>query len=485
MIKKLIAKYSTLSLSTKSSIAYTFANLISKSINIITIPVFTRIMSTSEIGITTTYTSWYTILYAIVTLSLCSGSMNIAMLDYKERRFQYQSSCLTLSSLSGVICLILYSIFSEKIIGITGLNNLVMWVLLISLIVNPALDFWYAKQRYEYKYKSSVFVSIFISVISAISSLFCVIYSKNIGCNNIGDVKIISQGAITLIVGLFLYIYIMSHGKVFIDFDIWKYALSLSIPLIVHTLAKSLLDVSDRIMISQICGQSEAGIYGTVYSISLLALLVWNAINTSIIPITFEYLNKKEYNKINQMLYIVLILFAITSILVALFAPEILLILTTSEYSEAVYLIPALCAGIFFTALYNIYGNFLLYKKKTTNIMIATLIATITNIALNYIFLKRFGYIIAAYTTLVSFIVLALFQCIMVRLVYKEKNVNNKVFWLISFIVVLACLLCNILYKFLVMRYIVITCLFILLVINKEKLFVVFKKRGKEDDIDE
>ena len=41
----------------KASAVYTIASFITKGISIITIPIFTRIMSTEQIGIVTTYNS--------------------------------------------------------------------------------------------------------------------------------------------------------------------------------------------------------------------------------------------------------------------------------------------------------------------------------------------------------------------------------------------------------------------------------------------
>ena len=42
----------------KSAVAYTFASLFSKGLAFITVPIFTRIMSTDEIGTVNLYNSW-------------------------------------------------------------------------------------------------------------------------------------------------------------------------------------------------------------------------------------------------------------------------------------------------------------------------------------------------------------------------------------------------------------------------------------------
>ena len=54
--------------------------------------------------------------------------------------------------------------------------------------------------------------------------------------------------------------------------------------------------------------------------------------------------------------------------------------------------------------LYNIIVPAEYYKKKTTYIMLGTMAATVINLVTNYIFITKFGYIAAAYTTLFSYI---------------------------------------------------------------------------------
>ena len=49
---------------------YLIGNIFNKAIAFITIPIFTRLLTTEEYGIVNTYTSWASILMVIVGLSL-------------------------------------------------------------------------------------------------------------------------------------------------------------------------------------------------------------------------------------------------------------------------------------------------------------------------------------------------------------------------------------------------------------------------------
>ena len=468
MLKRLKSKYQSLPILAKASIAYTIGNIVAKSVGIITVPLFTRVLSTSEMGVSAIYSSWYNILFAVVTLSLCSGSLSVAMVDYEGKRDEYESACLFLTTLSGLFTLILYLLFRPVVESFVMLDSSVFLVLISNLIFFPAIEFWLVRQRFEYKYKSIFFVTVSLSLVSAIISIIIVLVLRNCGDVNLGNVKVISQNGVALLFALFFYILIFLKGKTFVDYHIWKYALKISVPLIVHTLAKSILDTSDRIMISNICGQSDAGIYGTIYNFSLLSLIVWNAINTSIIPKLFNDIKQDRFQSSDSLVKFITALFGAIAIVFTLLAPEIIYFFTTPEYYDAVYLMPALSAGIYLTAIYNIYGNYLLYRKKTINIMIATVFAAFSNLVMNYVFIYKYGYVAAAYTTFASFVVLAIVQGVMVRIEYKKRVVSDRTLLKISSVVCLLCIATNALYKVILLRYFFVF-LFIIILFKKRK----------------
>ena len=463
----LIKRIKSISIQKKATVSYLLASFFTQGINFITIPIYTRLLTTSDMGIVTTFTSWYAIIYAIGTLSLTAGSMSIAMVEFENNRNQYQSVCLMLSTISATIFLLFYILFDIKLSKISLFSMPIMLVLCLLLFFNPALDSWYLRERYEYKYKAVLCVSLAVSVLSAAVPISCISIARKYHKGNLADIRIIAQYSMVIIIGIFLYIYIMKKGKCIYDKRMIKFALSLSLPLIVHTLAKNILDTSDRLMIANMCGNSAAGIYGTVYSISMIALILWSAINNAVVPVVFEKLKEKEYKYVENLTIKILILFSMGSVLVTLIAPEILFILTTPEYYSAVHMIPAIATGIYFTAVYGIYGNMLLFAKKSLQIMFATSGAAIINIILNYFFIRQYGYMAAAYTTFISFAMLAFMQGKMQLRIYKEEVVSTKYVVGISVITMCSCLMCNFFYEYFWIRYIMIAIMIIILLFTK------------------
>ena len=146
-------------------------------------------------------------------------------------------------------------------------------------------------------------------------------------------------------------------------------------------------------------------------------------------------------------------------------APEIVRILATDEYLSAKYIMPPIAAGVFMISISNIYSNILVYYKKTTYIMYASIIAAVANIILNYLFIGKFGYMAAAYTTLFSYIILAILEFLWAENFDKKNNkaesslYDNKTLLLLSIGTVVFCMFGLLLYRYNILRYVVVLIL--------------------------
>lgn len=85
-------------------------------------------------------------------------------------------------------------------------------------------------------------------------------------------------------------------------------------------------------------------------------------------------------------------------------------LLATNDYLSAVSIMPPIVAGVYLTAVSNMYSNVLIYYKKTSLIMVSAVVAALSNVLLNLVLIPRFGFQSAAYSTLISFVILAVLQ---------------------------------------------------------------------------
>lgn len=456
----------------KVSIIYILINFFNKGIGIITIPIFTRFLSVAEMGTVTIWTSWLTLLTPITTMSLTTGSMYIAMNEFKDKRDEYQSSILFLSSISSIVCFIIYLILHKYLNMLFTLSTPLIVFLFIYLLFSPAFDIWMLRQRYEYKIKKMALVSLTSTLLSSGITIIFIIILRN-SFYNIGNIRIYTTYSVLGVFAIYFYINIFRKGNLYYSKKYWKFATTVSIPLIFHSLAKNILDVSDRSMISIYCGKDAVGIYGTLYSISALGLIIWTAINNAFVPYLYEKLEKnteKDVYDINYISYFIILVFAVACISLTALAPEIVTLLTTANYFDAVYIIPPITAGIFLTCIYNLFANVILFHKKTIGVMYATIIAAIVNIGLNAIFIPQYGYIAASYTTLAAFIILAISQGIAMKHIHKKPLYNIKMITIIASIVIITCTLFTLVYHYNLLRYLIIILLYFIVFIFREKI---------------
>ena len=485
----MLNKFKSLSPALKSSIVYTLSNVISKGLVILTTPIFAKIMLTEQIGVVNHYTSWYSIICVVASLSLTSGGYQVAMKEFPQKRDQYQSSVLSLTSLVSLVFLIVFLICPSFWSDVLKLPIVLIELMLFGFFVYPARDFWLARQRYEYKYKLSGVVMIGSALFASAISVFAVLIANKNKYVETAIVRLLTNYLIMYGVAAVIAISIFVKGKTLYNKEYWLFSLSLSLPLIVNSLASQVLNVSDRVMIRSLIGLREVGIYGTIYIVSSASQLVWSSINASFVPYLFENLDKSDKRKtIYSITNGFMIFYSGVAVFITLLAPEIIMILATPEYLEAVHIMPPIAAGIFLISLSNLYTNVLIYHKKTQYVMIATIIAAFINVVLNYFGIQYFGYMAAAYTTLIAYVVLALFQFFVSNHMHKKicpddkyPVYENSKILLIASVSICLCMFCELLYGFSIIRYVIVLGIIVCAFIFRKKIVLLFKssKRNK------
>jgi O-antigen/teichoic acid export membrane protein len=156
-------------------------------------------------------------------------------------------------------------------------------------------------------------------------------------------------------------------------------------------------------------------------------------------------------------------------VIASLAAPEIIRVLATGEYMEGIYVVPPVAAGIFIHAMYDTFAAVSFFHKKSSRIMIATLTAAVVNLVCNYVFIRCFGYIAAGYTTLLSNLVLTAMHYRNARIIEKEEIYDPKFSLAAVALVTAGCLLCNLLYPFLILRYGLLAALLVLLFTQRKR----------------
>ncbi len=374
-----------------------------------------------------------------------------------------------------VVWLGIYLIFRDLFNSIFSLSTIQMLCMFSIIWTSSVFSFWAMKERVDYKYKKLVILTLLVTIIKPIVSIALIL-----SFNDKVTVRIIGIAAVEMLFFLGLFVSMMKQGRTYYSGHFWKYGLRFNIPLIPHYLSQRLLNNADRIMIERMVSSGAAGIYSLAYSLAMLMQLVNTAVRDTISPWTFKKIKAGRADDIPRVAYPAMIIVAALNLLLIAFAPEVVKIFAPSEYYDAIWVIPPVTMSVYFMFLYSFFADFEFYFEKTKLMSIATFIGAAVNIILNLIFIRRFGYYAAGYTTLFCYALYASLHYTFMQKICRENFggqtvYSTKMIFIISFLFIIMSFGIMMTYKSTIIRYCVITALLLVLFIFREGIFNIFK----------
>lgn len=472
MLKIILNKYNALSIQIKATIWFFVCSVLQRGISVITTPIFTRLLTTAEYGEYSVFNSWLSIVQIIVTLQLTSGVYTMGIVKFKDEEKVFTSS---LQGLNLTLCVVwtgVYLLFHDFWNHLFSLTTVQMLAMLVMIWSSTSFTFWMTTQRNQFRYHKLVLVTLIVSIVKPIVGILFILNAEDKV-----TARILGLALVEVIAYSGFFWVQMIRGKKFYSGKFWKYAVLFNIPLLPHYLSNTILGSSDRIMIQNMVGVSEAGIYSLAYSISQIMQLVNDSLNKTMSPWLYQKIREKNYKAMSKVVYPSLVLIAAANLALIAVAPEIVAIFAPPEYREAIYVIPPVAMSLFATYLYLCFAPFELYFEKRIWTTIGTLTSAVANIMLNYIFINLCGYKAAGYTTLVCYLLNSVMHYFFMRKVCRTylddvKPYEPKVLVLIAIVFMGIGFLYIPLYSNIVARYVFTAVLLLLLYINREKLML-------------
>ena len=399
----------------KSGLWYTVANFLTKGVLFLSTPIFTRLMTQQEFGAFSNFSSWLSILVIVVTLNV-EASLMSARYDYERTLDKYIFSALTLSSASTLVWAVVCNIFMQPISEFLQIEPLYINGMFAYLLVFPALQLFQTQERFFFRYKASAALSLVTTLGSCALSVLLVV---GMTTDRLGG-RIIGHILPTVLIGLWLYVLLARRGRS-VDFGAWKYTLRVCLPYVPHLLSMTVLNSTDRIMITKICGEADNALYSVAYNVAMIVTLLLTALNGAFSPWLAQKLAREEYDDVQRVSKRYIGLFMLFGVGLMLLAPEVLLIMGGPDYLAAKPVMIPVAIGCMCQFLYTLFVNVEQFYKKTAGMAIASVSAALLNYLLNLWLIPRFGYIAAAYTTLVGYLWLLLVHMLLVRRMKKQQ----------------------------------------------------------------
>lgn len=175
---RLLEHCRSMSLPVKAALWFTVCSIIQKGISVISMPIFTRLMSPDQYGQYSLYMSWYSLLAIVVTLNLAQEVFNKGLSDHEKDRNSYVSTQFGLVTFLSLALLLVYIAFRDSVGAAIGLSLELVVVMFAEAYSGCVVNLWCAEKRFVYRYKPIVVVTVLISVLSVVLGILLVYFAE-------------------------------------------------------------------------------------------------------------------------------------------------------------------------------------------------------------------------------------------------------------------------------------------------------------------
>ena len=398
---------------------YLIAEFFNKGIVFLTIPIFTHLLLPEDYGIISIYAVIISIFIVLMGLNIHTSVVR----RYHEENDGFNEFLginIIFLIVINIIFIFLFYLLKNYLASFFGIDSNILFIAIIvsslSVFLQVELSYLQTSQQSK-KYVKILVIRNLLLTLGAIIWIYLLDDNRYLG-------KVYSEVLIMGVIFIFVFLDLLKIAKFNLNIEHLKYSISYGVPLMVHTLSGLVLLQSDRIIINQISGSYETGLYSFAFNVGMIMSVFVTSFNNTWIPIFYKYLKEKAYVEIqNSVDKYIKIIFIVTLTLVV-FSEEIVIIMASEKYYDALKIVPLVIIGFTMVYIYTIFANYAFYRKRTGLISLFTFIAAIINIGLNYLFIPKYGYVAAAWTTLFSYFILFVFHYINVKFVLKENVVQ-------------------------------------------------------------
>lgn len=178
-VNGLLSKRRVLSEPVKASVWYMICNVLNKGIALLSTPIFTRLLTEEQYGKFAIFQSWYSIILIFTSLNIFMGGYTKGLLLYRDDKERLTSSLLSLTTLITCCFGIVYLINIDFWTDVFELSPMLMSAMFLELIVMPAVEFWAAKEKFDFKYKKYVLISLLATAFSLCGGILAVINTSH------------------------------------------------------------------------------------------------------------------------------------------------------------------------------------------------------------------------------------------------------------------------------------------------------------------
>lgn len=407
------------------SAIYGLSSIVGRFLNYLLVPLHTNIFTQpGQYGVVTEIYAYISFLMIIYTYGMETSFFHFSEKEKVDDKKVFGSGMIALlfSTLFFSGSVILFSDNISELLNYEKHPEYIIWLaLILGMDALTALPFARLRKqnrarRFAFLKLLNIFINIFFNIFfyvilpvwyrndEALMHDFAkLIYNPDVGVGYVFIANLLAS-AVTVL----LMIPEMKFSRK--DYDrslLWKMILY-SMPLLVAGLAGMVNETLDRIMVKYLTdGSSNAmkqlGIYGACYKLSILMTLFIQAFRYAAEPFFFAQFKQEDARKVYAMVMKYFVITCAIIFLSIMMYIDIVKYFIGKNYWPGLKVVPVLllanlCLGVFF--------NLSMWYKLTGKTMYGATFAifgAVITISLNFILIPRYGYMGAAWTTLICY----------------------------------------------------------------------------------
>lgn len=440
-----------------------------KIITFLLLPLYTSLLTTTEYG---TYDLLYTlsILFVPIITLLMEESMFRFLIDCEtedERKKIISNAMIYIGG--SLIVFVLFICMLGQFINIPHMFLFVIY--LISSVIECSRN---AICRGMSKIKLFAITNFVTSLIVIILNVYFIAIVK-IGVEGLLLSYILANLFATLVIGFKVKFKKYISFKL-IDYKKLKEMMKYSFPLVPNSVSWTIINLSDRIVISSYLGADANGIYSIANKFPAVIDSIYSFFYTAWKEAAAKNLKYEDSEEFYNIVYKVLknFMWSFVIMMIAIL-PFVFEILIKNEFIYSFEYIPILIISMYFSNMSGFYGGIYSAYKDTKIMGTTTTISAILNILINLIFIKLIGIWAAVISTFIATFVVYIYRKYRLK---KYVLLNNNhyemiVSWISVFLVfVLYYFSNNMIIKLIIFIMITIYCVYI----NKDIIKIIIDK---------
>ena len=414
----------------KNSIIYLLPLIIGNALPIITVPVFTRILSPQDYGVLALAT-----IYATVVKGLANFGMPVV---YDRNYYQYRDdhkkaaqllySILLFVILNFIILAGITYVFRDAlaklVVGSGIYGDLLFWTT-CAFFLNTSSWFYLTYYKNSELPKEFVAYSIASSFIHFVVSIYFVVILR------IGVIGIVyAQLCSGIVIFCVLTYKFFSALPVALSRERLGDAMQIAYPLTPRILLGVASTQSDNYIVGMLDSVGGAGIYNIGKKISNLIFAIMTAIENVFSPQMYRKmfdLREKGGYAVGRYLTPFVYVSIFVALLMSLFSEEVISILTPASYHGAIDVVSVLSMYYGLLFIGKITGPQLIFMKKTYISSLLTIFNLVIFVSISILFILKWGMMGAAWATVLSGIISTVISLNIAQRHYKIHWEFNKV----------------------------------------------------------